>query len=88
MALVSGLGTGIAQSAVFISIQVAVTPDHVASAISALYLATGIGAVVGLACTSAATQEVLRRTLATRLGGLELDDNQRSEVCYFDLGRF
>lgn len=76
----SGFGSGVAQSAVFVAVQAAVDKSHLAPAISMLYLAQGLGGVLGLAGTSAAFQAGLRATLESRLIGLHLDADLRSEV--------
>lgn len=78
---VSGFGTGIALSAVFIAVQASVDKSQVAPAISALYLASGFGTVVGLAAVSATFQAGLRSTLEARLMDMHLGQELRSEVC-------
>lgn len=55
--------------------------SQVAPAISALYLASGFGTVVGLAAVSAAFQTGLRGTLEARLVNMRLSEELRSEVC-------
>ncbi|KAJ9137702.1 Vacuolar membrane amino acid uptake transporter fnx2 [Pleurostoma richardsiae] len=75
-----GFGTGMAQSVIFISLQAAVEPHHIAPAVSALYLSTGLGAIVGLASMSALLQQALRKTLESRLLALGLEAAQRAEI--------
>lgn len=61
---------GIAQSALFIFLQAAIDPAHMAIAASALYLASSVGMVAGMAGASAVLQEMLRRGLDHRLDDL------------------
>ncbi|KAK2597096.1 hypothetical protein N8I77_012964 [Diaporthe amygdali] len=75
-----GFGTGIALSAVFIAVQASVDKSQVAPAISALYLASGFGTVVGLAAVSATFQAGLRSTLEARLMDMHLGQELRSEI--------
>lgn len=77
---ISGFGTGVALSAVFIAIQASVDKAHLAPAVSSLYLSQGFGCVVGLAAVSAVFQAGLRGTLETRLVQLHLDAELRDEV--------
>ncbi|KAK0648884.1 major facilitator superfamily domain-containing protein [Cercophora newfieldiana] len=63
----SGFGTGIAQSALFISLQVVIDPAHMAPAVSFMYLSTTVWITIGLPVSSAAMQASLRSTLQTRL---------------------
>lgn len=67
-------------SAVFIAVQAAVEKKHLAPAVSMLYLAQGLGAVVGIAGSSAVFQAGLRATLEGRLIRLHLDSALRDEV--------
>ena len=78
--LFSGFGTGIAQSAVFISLQAAISPEHKAAAASGLFLTWPIGMTVGLAAISATMLGVLRKTLDLRLIELGIAAPQRDEV--------
>jgi MFS family permease len=86
----SGFGTGIAQSALFISLQVVIDPTHMAPAISFMYLSTTIWITIGLPISSAAMQASLRSTLQTRLMNLGLSgkalqtilENATSDVGY------
>ena len=76
----SGFGTGIAQSAVFISLQAAIDPEHKAAAASGLFLTWPIGMTVGLATFSAVMLGVLRKSLDERLVQLHFNVAQREEV--------
>lgn len=69
-----------ALSAVFIAVQAAVDKSHLAPAVSMLYLAQGLGGVVGIAASSAVFQAGLRATLESRLIGLHLDADLRNKV--------
>ena len=64
----------------FVSLQASIDPVHIAPAVSTLYLTTGVGSIVGLACMSAVTQEVLRSTLHVRLVELGLSPAEQQEV--------
>ncbi|OAA57552.1 multidrug resistance protein [Niveomyces insectorum RCEF 264] len=75
-----GFGTGIVQSAVFISLQAVVPAGHLAPAISILYLSGTCASIVGLTCVSTTTQETLKWGLQSRLLGLGLDAAQRAEI--------
>ncbi|KAH6623799.1 major facilitator superfamily domain-containing protein [Chaetomium tenue] len=67
----SGFGTGIAQSAVFVSLQAVVAdPAHLAPAISFMYLTSTVALTIGLPLSNAVMQAVLRRVLEGRLLGL------------------
>lgn len=68
----SGFGTGIAQSALFISLQVVIDPAHMAPATSFMYLSTTVWITIGLPISNAAMQAALRSGLQTRLLGLGL----------------
>ena len=67
----------------FIAVQASVDKSQVAPAISALYLASGFGTVVGLAAVSATFQAGLRSTLQARLLRMHLSQELQSEVCRF-----
>lgn len=71
-------------SAIFISIQVSVDKAHMAPAVSMVYLAQGLGAVLGLAASSAVYQAGLRSTLETRLLHLHVGAELRDEVIALD----
>ncbi|KAK4201707.1 putative multidrug resistance protein [Triangularia verruculosa] len=66
----SGFGTGIAQSAVFISLQAVVDPAHAAPSISFMYLSSTIALTMGLSVSNAVMQAALRRSLFNRLSEL------------------
>jgi hypothetical protein len=76
----SGLGTGIAQSAVFIALQASINPADKAAATSALFLMTPIGTIVGMAMSSALMIGALRRTLFERLVDLGFGFDYIQEV--------
>jgi MFS family permease len=75
-----GFGTGIAQSALFISLQAAVDPSHMAVAASSMYLASSVGFVIGMAANAAVLQEMLSRGLDRRLIALGLSDVKRWKI--------
>jgi hypothetical protein len=85
-----GFGTGVAQSALFISLQTVVVKTHMASAVGVMYLSSSIGMIFGLACMSAALQSVLRSGLERRLLQLGLSLAARSKVkqTYLMIARF
>lgn len=68
----SGFGTGIAQSAVFISIQVVVDPAHMAPAVSFLYLTSTVWTTIGLPLSNTVMQTALKWSLNDRLSSLGL----------------
>jgi predicted MFS family arabinose efflux permease len=78
--LPGGFGTGIVQSALFISIQAAIDPAHAAVATSNLYLANSIGMVAGMAGVNAVLQEGLRYGLVKRLGDLGFGEEKISKI--------
>ncbi|KAH7130146.1 major facilitator superfamily domain-containing protein [Dendryphion nanum] len=78
--LPGGLGMGIAQSALFIGLQAAIDPSHMAVATSSLYLASSIGMVAGMAGTSAVLQEMLRRGLEHRLDDLGYSNHKKWKI--------
>ncbi|KAK4152204.1 major facilitator superfamily domain-containing protein [Chaetomidium leptoderma] len=74
----SGLGTGTAQSALFVSLQAAI-PDParlLAPAISFMYLSSTVAVTVGLPLSNAVMQTVLRRSLRARLAALGMGVNE------------
>ncbi|KAK0610573.1 major facilitator superfamily domain-containing protein [Bombardia bombarda] len=75
-----GFGSGIAQSALFISLQVVVDPAHIAPAISFMYLSTGVWYTMGLAVSNAIMQTNLRWGLARRLLELGLSTEEIQKV--------
>lgn len=58
-----GFGTGIAHSAVFVSLTNDVSDEDIAIASSGFFLSASIGGVVGVSATSAVYQAILRRGL-------------------------
>ena len=64
---------GVVGSTLFISVQAAIDPVHTAVAASALYLASSVGSVLGMASSSAVLQGSLRLILDRKLsdGGFE-----------------
>ncbi|KAF2805302.1 major facilitator superfamily transporter [Mytilinidion resinicola] len=77
-----GFGQGLAQSALFISLQAAIDPAHTAVATSALYLTGTIGMIMGLAGVSATMQETLRRGLDRRLLSLGFGHIKRGKIIH------
>ncbi|KAF2127802.1 MFS general substrate transporter [Dothidotthia symphoricarpi CBS 119687] len=75
-----GFGTGIAQSALFISVQAAIDPTHTAIAASTLYLSSSVGSLAGMAGASAVLQGALRKCLNRRLGELDLADKKKWSI--------
>ncbi|KAF2021707.1 MFS general substrate transporter, partial [Aaosphaeria arxii CBS 175.79] len=75
-----GFGTGIAQSALFISLQAAIDPSHMAVAAASLYLAFSVGAIGGMAGVSAVLQSKLRSGLDKRLDDLGFDALKRERI--------
>lgn len=75
-----GFGTGIAQSALFISLQAVVNPEHMAPAVSMMYLSTRVCMMTGLVSSSATMRQFLRIGLKTRLDHLGLDPVRRDKV--------
>ncbi|KAB5585018.1 major facilitator superfamily domain-containing protein [Coniochaeta sp. 2T2.1] len=75
-----GFGTGIAQSALFVSLQAAVAAEHMAPAVSMMYLATRVCMMTGLVSSSATMRQFLRVGLIRRLDGLGLDPRRRDKV--------
>ncbi|KAF7553459.1 hypothetical protein G7Z17_g3617 [Cylindrodendrum hubeiense] len=75
-----GMGTGIAQSAVFIALQSAINPGDKAVAASGLYLTGTIGCIVGLAASSASTQVILRRVVQVKLAKQGMNKSLIDEV--------
>lgn len=75
-----GFGCGIANSALFISIQAALDPKFAAIAASTLYLASSIGMLAGMAGVSAVLQQSLRVGLDVRLTHLGIADEEKWKV--------
>ncbi|KAF2008123.1 MFS general substrate transporter [Amniculicola lignicola CBS 123094] len=87
-----GFGTGVAQSAIFISIQAAIDPQHMAVATASLYLAGSVGMISGMAGVSAVLQGALRAALDRRIGEfgfgegktLKIIERAVSDIHYID----
>ncbi|CAM1507734.1 Fc.00g045820.m01.CDS01 [Cosmosporella sp. VM-42] len=75
-----GLGTGIAQSAVFIALQASIIPEDKAAAISGLFLCFPVGAIIGMAGSSAIMLGILKRFVQHELTRLGIDDTAIAEV--------
>jgi hypothetical protein len=67
----SGFGTGMAESTVFISLSSSVEKSVQAVALSGLFQSVNVGAIVGLATSSAVLQLTLRNQLQTKLDGYD-----------------
>lgn len=78
----SGFGTAVTMNALFTAIQVSVDRAHIAPAVSMVFLASGLGTVLGLAASSAVYQAGLRSTLESRLVYLHLDADLRDQVSH------
>ncbi|KAK3689680.1 major facilitator superfamily domain-containing protein [Podospora appendiculata] len=78
--LPSGLGTGIAQSALFISLQVVIDPAHMAPAISFMYLSTTVFITIGLPLSNAIMHAPLRWGLQSRLLALGLSGAEIQKI--------
>lgn len=76
----SGMGTGIAMSAVFIALQAAIDPVDKAVAASGLYLTGTIGCIVGVTGSSATTQVILRRVVQVKLAQQGMEKSLIDEV--------
>ncbi|KAK1833433.1 major facilitator superfamily-domain-containing protein [Podospora conica] len=76
-----GFGSGMAQSALFISLQAVIAdPAHMSPAVSFMYLSGTVSITIGLAVSNAAMQSTLRRTLLARLVALGLGDGAVQEI--------
>lgn len=78
----SGFGTGVTMNALFTAVQVSVDRAHIAPAVSMVFLASGLGTVLGLAASSAVYQAGLRSTLESRLVYQHLDADLRNRVSH------
>jgi hypothetical protein len=76
----SGLGTGMAQSALFVALQASIDPKDRASATSALLLVGPTGSTVGIAVGSALIIAGLRNGLSARLTELGLSADHIQKV--------
>ncbi|KAF5653743.1 major facilitator family transporter [Fusarium heterosporum] len=75
-----GLGMGIAQSAAFIALQASIEPKDKAAAASGIFLSGTLGAVVGMAGTSATIQGLLRHDIEKNLGQMGMSRGAINEV--------
>lgn len=75
-----GFGMGVAQSALFISIQAATDSEHMATATSTMYLASSMGFTSGMSAVSAVLQQTLRSGLEIRLHELGFDDSRKWDI--------
>ncbi|KAF2845035.1 MFS general substrate transporter [Plenodomus tracheiphilus IPT5] len=75
-----GFGMGVVQSALFISVQAGIDPTQTAVAASALYLASAIGALSGMAGVSAVLQSTLRLGLDRRLSNLGFTGHMKRKI--------
>lgn len=76
----SGLGTGIAFSAGFISLQASIDPKDKAAAAAGLFMTTTLGTIIGMAGTSAIIQGYLRYSVQLDLTRLGMSQAEISEV--------
>ncbi|KKY14751.1 putative major facilitator superfamily [Diplodia seriata] len=84
--LLSGFGTGMAASALFIAMTASVAPAHVAIASSTMYLAGGVGALVGMASSAAVLQTIVHRGLQGVVGPDFPDRDDFLRRCLEDIG--
>lgn len=75
-----GFGTGVVQSALFISLQAAIDPAYTAIAASTLYLTSSVGMLAGMAGVSAVLQGTLRSGLNRRLDNLGLSEQLKLRI--------
>ncbi|KAL2163608.1 hypothetical protein VTH06DRAFT_5666 [Thermothelomyces fergusii] len=80
----SGFGTGIAHSAVFVSLQAVIAaaqdPSHLAPAISFMYLTTTVAITLGVPLSNAVMQGALRRSLWRKLLALGVAGTEIAEI--------
>ena len=76
----SGFGMGIAQTAIFTSIQASVDRNRRAPAIAGMYLTSQLGMIFGLAVVSAVVMETVRWKLDNLLILLDIAEAARAEV--------
>ena len=69
-----GLGTGLVQSVVFISMAAAVKPKEMAMSTSGLFLVMNVGIMIGITGSSAALNLGFRDQLRKRLNGPDVDE--------------
>ncbi|KAJ4243047.1 hypothetical protein NW757_011578 [Fusarium falciforme] len=75
-----GLGTGIAFSAGFISLQASIDPKDKAAAAAGLFMTTTLGTIIGMAGTSAIIQGYLRYSVQLDLTRLGMSQAEISEI--------
>ena len=78
-----GFGTGIAQTAVFTSIQASIDKKRRAPALAGMYLTLQLGLIIGLAAVGATVMETVRWKLDILLSGLDFGPSSRAEVSIF-----
>lgn len=76
----SGFGTGIAQTAVFTSIQASIGKKQRAPALAGMYLTMQLGLILGMGAVGTTLMETVRWKLDILLRGLDLGSAARSEV--------
>jgi hypothetical protein len=74
-----GFGTGMAESTIFISLSSSVEKSEQGVALSGLFQSMNVGAIVGLATSSAVLQLTLQNQLETRLESYP----NKQEVSFF-----
>ncbi|KAJ4321842.1 hypothetical protein N0V84_005137 [Fusarium piperis] len=75
-----GLGTGIAFSAGFISLQASIDPKDKAAAAAGLFMTTTLGIIIGMAGTSAIIQGHLRHSVQLDLARLGMSQAEIGEI--------
>lgn len=75
-----GLGTGMVQAAIFVSIQAAVDPAHKAPAMAGNFLVVTAGAMVGMVTANAVLTNTMQWELDARLSAMRLDRTAREKA--------
>ena len=83
-----GFGTGIAQTAVFTSIQASVCKKKRAPALAGMFLVIQLGFITGLTAVGTLVMETVRWKLDLLLAGMDMGPAARSEVSTRNLGIF
>ncbi|KAI1113324.1 major facilitator superfamily transporter [Nemania sp. NC0429] len=78
--VLGGFGSGMAWSAVFVSLNAAVDPEHKAVVASGLQMSYPIGMLLGVTAASAVMLEVLQRVLDNKLLAAGLSVEKRTEI--------
>ncbi|KAI1182500.1 major facilitator superfamily transporter [Nemania serpens] len=78
--VLGGFGSGMANSAVFVSLNAVVDPEHKAVVTSGLQLAIPIGMLLGVTAASAVMLDVLQRVLDNKLLTAGLSVERRTEI--------